>query len=98
MPPSPNVGATGLCDLKEWGSVVTPDEIFSLDDLDEFVNTNLNSIFVHHEQPESVTRKRKGSADSVSESQSKRRKLETGALYDLIHKVRDIYFYRKLRP
>ena len=87
MPPSiptSEVGA-GICDLNEWDSAVTQDEIFSLNDLDEFVSTDLSSIFFHQQQnlePRSVAElKRERSTDSVLESQSKRRKLETGALY-----------------
>jgi hypothetical protein len=100
--PPPEVG-TGICDLKEWDSVVTQDEIFSLNDLDEFVNTDFNSIFRDIErksepqlQPTSVAEKRERTADSVSESQSKRRKLETGALYGFIPKVCDILLFKML--
>ena len=97
--PPPEV-ETRICDLKEWDSVVTQDEIFSLDDLDEFVNTDFSSIFYNIERkselqlrPTSVAEKRERTADLISESQSKRRKLETGALYGFIPKVCDIFFF-----
>ncbi|KAF8804351.1 hypothetical protein BYT27DRAFT_7259330 [Phlegmacium glaucopus] len=96
VPPTRPPHEAGLCDLKEWGSVVTQDEVFSLDDLDEFVNTDLGSIFrnnAHQEQklePQLLTNpiieKRERSPDSVSEPQAKRRKLEMGALYGFIPK------------
>jgi len=73
--------------------------MFSLNDLDEFVSTDLSSIFrniVRQEQKleshlltNSVTEKRERSADSMSEPQAKRRKFETGALYGFIPKVHD---------
>ena len=106
-PPSrpPSEVGTRICDLKEWDSVVTEDEIFNLNDLDEFVNTDFGSIFHNIERksepqllvPASVAEKRERSADSVFESQqSKRRKLETGALYGFIPKVCDILLFKKL--
>lgn len=86
--------------IKEWDSVVTPDEIFSLDDLDEFVSTDFSPIFrnvVHQDkksEPQLVQKplseKRERSANSVLESQSKRRKLEIGVLYGFIPKVRHV--------
>ena len=98
MPPSiptSDVGAR-ICDLKEWDSAATQDEIFSLKDLDEFVSTDLSSVFFYQQQksePRSIAElKRERSADSVLESQSKRRKLETGALYRFIPMVRDVFF------
>ena len=86
-----SAAGTRICDLKEWDSVVIQDEIYSLNDLDEFVNTDFNSIFHNMERKSEPqlqpTEKRERTADSVSESQSKRRKLETGALYRFIPKV-----------
>ena len=92
--PTSKVGAR-ICDLKEWDSAVTQDEIFSLNDLDEFVSTDLSSIFFHQQQnlePRSVDElKHKRSTDSVFESQSKQRKLETGALYRFFPMVHDVF-------
>jgi hypothetical protein len=99
----PEIG-TRICDLKEWDSVVTEDEIYSLNDLDEFINTDFNSIFHNMKrksepqlQPTSATEKRERTADLVSaESQSKRRKLETGALYGFIPSVCNISLFKTL--
>ena len=100
--PPPEFG-TRIGELKEWDSVVTQDEIFSLNDLDEFVNTDFSSIFHNIERksepqllPASVAEKRERAEDSVSESQQpKRRKLETGALYGFIPKVCVIFYSPK---
>lgn len=103
MPPSPQVGAR-TCDLKEWDATVTQDEIFSLDDLDEFINTDFTSIFrdiVHQEQHTyprllqqyPVAKKREQGADSASEPLLKRRRLEPRSLYGFIPKVILLFNY-----
>lgn len=90
MPPSrpPFKAGARISDLKEWDSVVTQDEIFSLDDLDEFVSTDFSSIFERKsDPPSSLIEKRERTVYLVSEPHSKRRKLETGPLYGFIPKV-----------
>lgn len=91
-PPS-KVGAR-IDDLKEWDSVVTQDEIFSLDDLDDFVSTDFTSIFERKsDPPSSFIEKRDRTVDLVTEPHSKRRKLETGPLYGFIPKVSQVHTF-----
>lgn len=79
--------------LKEWGELIGPDDdVYDLDDLDEFESTDFSSLFLVNSALDESNRIRKLSTLDREEPPLKRRKLDIYPLHDLIPQVR--YFIR----
>lgn len=71
--------------LKEWGELIGPDDdVYDLDDLDEFESTDFSSLFLVNSPLDESNRIRKLSTLDREEPPLKRRKLDIYPLHDLI--------------
>ncbi|KDR77294.1 hypothetical protein GALMADRAFT_225410 [Galerina marginata CBS 339.88] len=77
-------------EIKEWGSSVTEDEVFNMDDLEEFTGSGYGHILegktaAHVSSVNSQSsKKRENNASPENEPEPKKRKLHVGSLYNVI--------------
>lgn len=82
-----------LNELKEWGSQVTQEEIFTLDALDEFQSSDLRPVFQKAEKPytsismSDMKVKQRTMETSSIEPEVKEKQLKTGSLFRVIPQV-----------
>jgi len=76
-------------ELKEWGADVTEDEIFRMEDLEDFVGVDLQFIFALPTPvpTTAVPTKRVRTKSPSLEPEPKRRKFKVGSLVNMISKV-----------
>jgi len=67
---------------KEWGSQISDDEVFTLDDLTEFDTKAAKQVYTSTGQ-----QNRGGALNSANEAISKKRTLDTAPLYQMVPQV-----------
>jgi hypothetical protein len=86
-PPIISSTKASVLSCREWASQIFADEIFTLRDLDEFQTTEVSQDLVRGSSSDTEAQALKRGRGPSSTNFSKRRKLDAGALHNIISQV-----------